>query len=358
MCKKFFLLVLLALSPGFILSFGQPGGRNSFTSLTFPQSARISSMGGKLNAILDNDLALAGQNPALLNKSMHMHLSSNLVRFPAGIQYGYFSYSYHHKKYGSFASGFQYANYGSFKQADNTGNITGEFFAADYVFHLMWSHALPDSAFRIGISAKPLLSFYESYNSFALGFDIGITYNNPENRFTSTLLLKNIGRQFSSFSKKINEPLPFEIQMGLSHKLSHAPLRFSLVAQQLQNPDLTYDQPEEENTQVFGDETDNNSNEGFFSYADHLMRHIILGTELILTENLFFRIGYNYQQRQQLNIETNTFSTVGFSWGFGLKIKTFQVSYARSNYHLAGTPNFVSISTNLKETYNWGHKLF
>ena len=80
------------------------------------------------------------------------------------------------------------------------------------------------------------------------------------------------------------------------------------------------------------------------------MRHIIIAGEFSPSKNFFVRLGYNYQRRQELKV-TSKLSTVGFSWGFGLRISRFMFSYARSAYHLAGSPNFITISTNLKDFY-------
>jgi hypothetical protein len=40
-------------------------------------------------------------------------------------------------------------------------------------------------------------------------------------------------------------------------------------------------------------------------------------------------------------------ATVGFSWGIGIKVNRFTISYSRATYHLAGGTNQISISTNL-----------
>ena len=77
---------------------------------------------------------------------------------------------------------------------------------------------------------------------------------------------------------------------------------------------------------------------------------IVIGAEFSLAKNLYLRAGYNYRRRQEMIIDSKT-STVGFSWGFGVKISKFHFSYGRSKYHLAGSPNFFSISTNL-ESFN------
>jgi hypothetical protein len=42
---------------------------------------------------------------------------------------------------------------------------------------------------------------------------------------------------------------------------------------------------------------------------------------------------------------------VGFSYGFGIKISKFHLSYGRATYHLAGASNHFSISTNFSSFY-------
>jgi hypothetical protein len=40
---------------------------------------------------------------------------------------------------------------------------------------------------------------------------------------------------------------------------------------------------------------------------------------------------------------------VGFSWGLGLKVSKFQIDYSRATYHLNGSPNYITIRTNLSD---------
>ena len=76
------------------------------------------------------------------------------------------------------------------------------------------------------------------------------------------------------------------------------------------------------------------------------MRHVIFGVEFIPVKNLYVRVGYNYRRRKEMLIESKT-STVGISWGFGIKISKFYLSYGRATYHLAGASDHFSISTDL-----------
>ena len=56
------------------------------------------------------------------------------------------------------------------------------------------------------------------------------------------------------------------------------------------------------------------------------MRHLIFGIEFIPLDNFYLRAGYNYQRRQELKISNRT-AMVGFSWGFGIRISKFHLSY-------------------------------
>jgi hypothetical protein len=75
---------------------------------------------------------------------------------------------------------------------------------------------------------------------------------------------------------------------------------------------------------------------------------MILGVEFIPIKSFYFRAGLNYERRKELMIDTQP-GMVGFSWGFGLKISKFQLSYGRATYHMAGASNHFSININLSE---------
>jgi hypothetical protein len=71
---------------------------------------------------------------------------------------------------------------------------------------------------------------------------------------------------------------------------------------------------------------------------------------LLIGRNLSIGAGYNYQRRQEMKVESKT-ATVGFSWGFGVRISKFHINYARSTYHLNGSPNYISITTCLSDFF-------
>jgi hypothetical protein len=272
----------------------------------------------------------------------------NYVGYFADIKYGYVSYAKSFGKVGNFATGIHYINYGEFIEANEDGIITGNFKAAEYALNLIWSKPI-DSLFTVGANLKPILSNLEEYKSYGLALDLGITYHNPKNLLTAALVFKNIGTQIKPYYEGHYEPLPFEIQLGFSKKLSHAPFRISIIAQQLQKIDLTYNKPEEKKqSSTFSNEYE--SKNQLEEYADKFMRHLILGVEFIPFKNFYFNFGYNHQRRKEMQI-IDKLGFVGFSWGFGLKIKKFHISYGRASYHLAGASNHFSLSVNFSNFY-------
>ena len=323
----------------------QLGGSSTYSFLGLTNSARVASLGGKTVGAWDNDLNIPFHNPSLLNDSMSDHIVVNYVNYFSDINYGYISYARHVDKVGNVAGGLHYINYGSFTAADQEGNITGEFRAAEYALNLIWSRPI-DSLFHVGVNLKPVYSVLESYHSVGLVADAAVSFVNRKGLFTASLVLRNFGSQIKTYHDGNREPMPFEILLGMTQKLEHAPFRFYIVAQNLQRLDLTWKDAEggsNETDPITGAIIEVNRLEVF---GDKFMRHMIFGVEVVPIDHFFLRAGYNYQRRQELKISTNV-AMVGFSWGFGLKISRFQLSYGRASYHLAGASNHFSISSDL-----------
>ncbi|MDR2040486.1 MAG: type IX secretion system protein PorQ [Bacteroidales bacterium] len=341
--------VLFFLVPLFFVLFpvqAQVGGTSTYGFLNLVPSPQVAALGGKVNAVPDANPALAFYNPALLDSTADNYLSMNYVNYFAGINFGYVAYSRSHRKFGNFSTGIHYINYGSFIEADMMGMITGSFNAAEYAFNFTYSRVLPwmDSVWLVGMNVKPLMSVFERYSSFGLLADIGVTYRHPEQLFTAAFVIRNMGGQLSSYSRNGREAVPFEIQLGVSQRLRHAPFRFSLVVQHLERFRLGYHRTENTSTgQTTGEDR---NKKGFDLFADELMRHIILGVECTPFKGFILRGGYNYNRRQDMKISSKT-GMVGFSWGMGIHISRFRIDYARSSWHLSGASNHFSVNVDL-----------
>lgn len=338
--RKRLIYIIIMLLPAAIV-YPQTGGDNVYEFLNLTHSSLVSSLGGSNVSLNNGDINMAAQNPALLSPAMDRYLGINYVNYFAGINYGQTLYSRSYRKTGNFAAGLTYLNYGTFRETDESGNITGTFSAAEYAMSLIYSRSI-DSLFSAGITLKPVLSHLEKYTSFGVAFDAGASYSSRNGLFSAGLVLRNIGIQLTTYTSGSRERLPFEIQAGITQRLKHAPLRFSLTARHLEKFDLTYTY----RNKITGVTSQNTKN----TFAEDLMRHLVIGAELIPHKNFYFSAGYNYQRRRELEIESKV-STVGFSWGFGINTNLISVGFSRATYHLAGSTNNISLILKPEQLY-------
>lgn len=320
--------------------FSQTGGDNVYEFLNLTHSGLVSSLGGSNVSLPGNNLNMAYHNPALLSGGMDKSLALNYANYFAGINYGQAIYSRSFQKTGNFAAGVTYLNYGTFTESDPSGVITGTFRASEYAFSLIWSREI-DSLFSIGIDLKPVLSQLENYNSFGFAFDFGASWHNPTNLFSAGIVIKNAGYQVTTYAGEPHQKLPFEIQAGITQRLAHAPFRFSMTLRHLEKFDMTYQYNDSVST---ADKTSSD-------FLENMMRHFIIGAEIIPHKNFYFSAGYNYQRRRELQIKSNV-STVGFSWGFGIRTTLLDIEFGRATYHLAGSSNHVSLIIRTDKFYN------
>lgn len=326
----------------------QIGGTDTYKFLELTNSARAASLGGAIISIEDADLALTYHNPGLLNDEMSDNFVLNYVNYFAGINYGYLAYAHKFNKIGNLSIGLHYINYGTFKEVNEFDEVLGEFKASEYAFNIIWSKKI-DSLFTFGVNLKPIVSNLERYTSIGAAIDAGITYQNKASLFMAALVVKNLGTQITTYTEGNQEALPFEIQLGVTKGLKHAPFRFSFLFRHLEKWDLRFDSPIEDNTvNIFGEEE--NVESDFSKFSDNLLRHAVIGVEFIPFESFFFNFGYNHQRRKELSLEEFGGMT-GFSWGFGLNLSRFNISYGRSSYHMAGASNHFSFSAKLSSFY-------
>jgi hypothetical protein len=341
------LFLFLFISLISIAASGQTGGNATYKFLNLTNSARIAGLGGDFLTINDNDVSLTLANPSLITPDMSNTLSLSLVSLNSGYKYGYAMYARDFKSVGSFVGTLQFINYGSITYADEAGTTSGTFTANECALNIGWGRVLSPH-FSIGANAKLIYSALETYNSFGIAVDAAGTYITTDETFSASLIAKNIGYQIVPYYAGNHEPLPFEMQAGLSQRFKHIPLRFSLLYNNIQKWDLSYTDPTNPDNQKDPITGETKKKSGVGKFADNLMRHIVLGGELTIAKAFSIRLGYNYQRRQELKLY-NKAGISGFSFGFGLRIKMFNISYARTTYSANGglNPNYFTISTNL-----------
>ena len=339
-----FILCFVTLA---VSSFAQIGGNYTYNFLDMPATSRIRGMGGNMISMKDDDPGAASDNPSLLHAAMDRTLILSYTDYYAGINNLFSSYTFD-TKIGTFNSAIRYLDYGTFREADEGNNETGSFTANEMALIAGYGRAI-DSSFSVGANAKLIYSnLYLAY-SIGMAVDLSATYEIKKSLFVATMLIKNVGTQFKPYVPGEREPLPFDIQFGISKSFKRMPFRFSLIVHQLAKGNLTYEPLPTGSSNSFGGEEEVDRSQ---TTAENVLRHFIIGTEFVPFKGMNFQIAYNFQRRKEMAYSERP-GTVGLSWGFGIRISKLHINYARSAYHLAGSPNHLTVLTKFSD---WSKK--
>jgi len=342
---------LFSSALGFIFfsAKAQVGGESVFPLLNISPSARTTAMGGTFISVFDGDVSLALQNPSFINPMMNNRLSLNYIDYLADMKEGYAGYVHTFEKIQTtFNGGIQFLNYGNFTATDNLGNVTGTFNGAEYSITLGAGRTYAER-FHYGINATFLTSKLESYSANGAALTFAGAYNDSASGFTASVVFKNVGTQFKSYVNNQNEPLPFDLQAGISKRVEHTPFLFSLVLHDLYRWDIRYNDPNAvDQSAILIDTTQQTKNKNYT--ADKIFLHTIIGTEIYFGKAFRVNLAYNHQRRQELVFQ-NRRGLAGFSFGADLTINRFTLSYGRAIYNVAGGVNHFSLSVNLDELF-------
>ncbi|MDR1200856.1 MAG: type IX secretion system protein PorQ [Tannerellaceae bacterium] len=308
-----YILFLLLAAP---VAMAQ-NGEEVFTFLRYPFSARVNALGGNTVSLIERDPSLSFHNPALLGAEMDKMINLNYMNFISDINLGSALFTKAIGERSAWGIAANFISYGNFKQTTEENMITGDFSVKDIGLHAFYSKNLSER-WRGGLSLKFLYSSLESYTSLGLAVDAGLSYYNSENDFSFGITLKNIGAQLKAYDEK-RYKMPWDIQLGLSKKMTYAPFRFSLTAMYL--PDFS-----------------------FKSFT----KHWVLGLDYVPSDNFWVGIGFNPKTTIDMKLQGgNTLS--GFSAGAGISISMFDIGVSVAKYHPSALSLMMSISTTLSD---------
>jgi hypothetical protein len=339
-------IILLAFN-----GIGQTGGTRTYRFLDVPMTARAAALGGNSMAIWDNDIHLLYSNPSLLNPGMAKQVALNYCNYVGDMNFWYLAHAHDLKKYGVAAMSLQAYGYGTFKGYDETGVQTADFKASDYSVNMTYAKSMADSSFNIGATLKTIISQYDIYHSYGNAIDFGVTYHD-KNQFTISLLAKNVGYMWKSYSgTQEKEALPQTVQLGFSKKVPKAPFRIIMVYDQLLKWNLQYISPVDttgkSNSFSSTDTRDSSSYQKFMKrlgdQGDNFMRHLVVGTEVLITKNFNLRIAYNYRRQREMTLPERRGAS-GLSFGIGLRGKRFSFSYAFTKMAFPGNSHLIGIT--------------
>jgi len=327
-----------------ILSSAQTGGNNSFQLLGLHFNARSAGLGGNFISVKDKDVNMGVANASLLNDKMNKDISFSSSLLSGGINYGTLAYGYKLKDIAVMSSYIQYIAYGKMERRAVNGELEGTFSPFEMIAGSSIGREL-NPRLSIGANLNFLYSQLETYSSVGASVNFSGTFHNEDKGVLVTVLAKNIGYQFKSYtSNKTRKPLPIDVQLATSYKLPHAPFRISVLVHHLNKWDLTYNDPKVTSTIDPLSGAINPAPKA--SWAEKLGRHFTFQLETLIGKHFDLRVGFDYQRRKELALAERP-GIAGLSFGAGLKLRKFSLDYGFILYSRAGFNNMITFSTNL-----------
>ena len=334
------LTALCAISAG-SLSAQAETGSSSYDFLNIPTSSRAYALGGTGIAVIDDDVSLADQNPALIGPELEKQMSFAYMLYMGSGNFASARYGMAAGGHGAWAAGIRYLNYGKLTEFDPSGIEGGKFSPTDLVFSGTYSHDIT-SRWRGGVNLNLIYSHYHVYSAFAIAVDLGVNYYDDEHDLSFSAVIKNAGGQVKRFHEAYNR-LPFDVQLGYMQGLGNSGFSLAITARHLTRWNLPYyTHPKN------GDESESVLKSNFFS---NFFRHLTFGLQYQPTEKFYAALAYDYKTATDMSTYQRNFLS-GFSIGLGLRVRGFGFGVSYGMPYKSGSTLLLNINCSLGELLN------
>lgn len=323
-------LGIVLIFVGMVPARAQFGGQSSFQFLNIPSHARLAALGGVNVSTSNREINYFFSNPASVSDSLAGWASASYLFHVADIGQASFAYAQDFKNIGMLSFGVQHITYGDIEGYDDTGLQTDLYASGETALLISKSHQV--SHFRLGATVKTVFSNLAGFRSMAMMFDFGGVFVHPRQALTIGLVFKNIGVVLKDYSETYSAGVPFDVQVGITYKPEHMPLRFSVTAYNLSQPGELYDDP-------------NNSED--VGVVDKVMSHLNVGAEILLHRNFNALIGYNHLRQNELQLDAGGGGS-GFTFGLAASIRAFDISISTSRYAVGNSNYTFTVAGNLQ----------
>ena len=315
----------------------QIGGSNTYQFLELSPSPRHMALGTWVSTLSKNSIHSALANPAMISDSILGQVLLSYQPYFAGINRGAAAAVFDLKEGRSILIDTRFIHYGTFDETNTFGEKIGKFSGNEVAMGTAYAHHFPSKNLFVGARLNLISSTLAEYNSIGFTVDLGLYHSQPSSRYRFGLVARNIGSQLRTYDN-VKESMPFSLSFGISNELQYLPLRWHLSIDHLQNWNLTYANPNQQQTNFEGDLIDKNP-----SFFDELFRHFVFGAELFPDRVFSIQIGYNFLRSAELSIaEVRSFS--GLSFGFGINLRKFRFNYSHARFSAAGNTNFLGLT--------------
>ena len=296
-----------------------------FDFLNLPHSAHSTALGGKNISLIEDDISLSMQNPALLSCVSDKTLGLGFMTYMQGTKAGYADYSQVAGQRGTWGVHAQFIGYGAVKETSTTGDIIGEMSPLDLCLAGQYSYSLSDKWVG-GAAGKIIYSHYGSLSSCALAVDLGVNYFAEDKNFSLSAVARNIGGQVKAFGNT-HERLPFDMEIGFTKGLGHAPILITLTM-----VDLTR-----------WKDSDYYSAKGDVSGGRKFTNHFVVGVDIKPTSVFYVAAGYNFRRAYEMKAAGSSHAA-GLSFGAGVNLRKFKLGVAYAKYHVSSPTLSVNIA--------------
>ena len=330
--RRLFLLLLAQCSMWSVhcpMLLAQESG-SVFNFLNLPVSSHSTALGGKNISLIEDDISLANQNPALLTGVSDKTVGFSFMTYMQGSNTGSAAYSQQVGSYGNWGVQAQFVSYGSVKETLPTSEVVGSFSPLDLCIGGQYSHLLSDR-WAGGVTAKFIYSHYGAFSSCALAADLGLNYYHEESDFSFSVAARNLGGQVKSFGNQ-HDRLPIDLEMGFSQSLGHAPIRVSVTMVDM--------------TRWTSDDYFTTSEK--VKTGSIIINHFVLGAEWLITNNIYVGMGYNFRRAYEMTAAGSSHAS-GLSFGGGINLKRLKFGIAYAKYHVSAPTLAFSLSYNFSK---------
>ncbi len=324
MTKKALFIFAFTLFGSIVTLRGQES-TSVFNFLSLPTSSHATALGGRNISLIEDDASLIFQNPALLSSIHDKTVGLNFLSFMKGTKSGSASYTQIASERGTWGAGIQFVGYGSMKETTASGEILGDMNAIDMCASGFYSYALGERWVG-GASGKIIYSHLGEFSSCALAVDLGINYFLEEKDFSLSAVARNMGGQVKAFADH-HERLPFDLEVGFTKGLGHAPITISLTMM-----DLTR-----------WSKSDYYSAGKSISSGRLFTNHFNLGVDVHPVHYIYVSAGYNFRRASEMKAAGSSHAA-GLSFGAGVKLSRIKVGLSYAKYHLSAPTFAISLA--------------
>lgn len=292
-----------------------------FNFLKQPASAHATALGGSVISAIEDDASLVFLNPALSSSVSSNTINLNFMTSMQGSKTGSASYIRAAGDFSTWGIMAQFSNYGNITETDENGNEQGTLSSLDLALSGVYSYLFNDH-WAGGVTGKFIYSGLAGYQALGLAVDLGLNYYNEDTDFSLSAVASNLGGQVKAYNDQF-ERIPFDLSLGFSKGMNHAPVRISLTMNDLTRWNYKYYY----------------NPEGKEKFGTMLLNHFSLGVDILPSNSFYLSAGYNFRRASEMK-EAGKSHAAGLSFGGGLTLSRFKLGVAYAQYHVS-TPAFV-----------------